>query len=163
MKQAVLTLAVLAAFALLGALVPTDSASAAYNGKSTSCPAGVRTCSSYTARGVQGTTYYAVGQSVATTSVAEAFAWVRGTNIYHQGSVLWEEACQINNGTTCTTGYAYLCDTLPPPAGCGPNNYTYWYGTNWSWFKPASVQYALFTATRSGADTSYCWNSMECV
>ena len=150
--------------AALGLLLPPDSVDAAYNGKSTSCPYPTRTCSSYTVRGIEGgTTYYSVGQATTTTNISEAFAWLRGTNIYHRGVVFDEIACQINNAKTCTTGRIYLCDVLPMPAGCGPNNYTRWYATNWSWYKSGGVEYALFTATRSGADIAYCWNTMDCV
>ena len=164
MRSALVILVALTSFAIFGVLIPPDRAEAAYYSKSVGCPTGGRTCTGSTNRGIEnGETYYATGKSTASLAVNEAFAWVRGTNIYHPGSVLWEEACQINNGKTCTTSRAYLCDVLPPPAGCGANNYTNWYGTNWSWFKPVTTEYATFTATRSGADSAYCWNTMECV
>ena len=163
MRGLVLSRIIIACLASVGMLV--SSTEAAYNGKSTSCstPGTPRTCTGTTIRGIEDTSYYAIGGSQATATVTEAFAWVRATNIYHRGTVTWETACQIQNGSSCNTPRSYGCDTEPPPAGCGSNNYTKWYGTTWSWFKPQATEYAIFTGTRSGVDSSYCWNTMLCV
>lgn len=93
MRQVGLSVVFVAALAIVGALLPAGAARAAYNGKSVGCPTGTRTCSSYVARGIEGgDTYYAVGKSDTSINISEAFAWVRGTNMYHIGSVLDEEA-----------------------------------------------------------------------
>lgn len=145
-----------------------DSVEASYWSKSTSCGLG-STCVSQTTTKFAEDTHQARGRSyTSSTSYPEFFAWTRGTNIYHVGQIFEQYACQVQNGQSCDTAWAFLCGSSAYPVGCGSggggsfcNNYCYL--TTWSWFKRSGVEYALFTATRNGADSSYCWTTMTCI
>lgn len=145
-------------------LVGGGQAEAAYNSKLTSCDG--RTCYSNTYTLLQSDAYWARGRSRTSISIAEFFAWTRGTNHNHVGEIFEEHACQVNNGTNCYTAYSLLCSTDPigmGGCGTGPDNVNYWFATTWSWYKPSSTEFALFTGTRTGTDLAYCWNSMACL
>lgn len=160
MRSIVTKLSLALILGALGALYTVESGSAAYGSKSITC--GNRTCSGSTTFGISANSYVARGQSSTSAVTAQFFAWTRGTNQYHIGTWLDQQACQVQNGTSCTTPWLYLCDTLPQPAGCGSWPGTGWYATTYSWFKPSTTEYAIFTGTRAGVDNSYCWNNATC-
>lgn len=158
----------LGAFAAVS--VGLNDAEASYWSKSTACGSGQTCVSQTTNRFVSSDdTWQARGRSYTGSTYPEFFAWTRGTNIYHDGEIFEERACQVQNGQTCYTPWLNLCGEGGYPAGCGLYNpgqpfcNNQCYATTWSWFKRSGIEYALFTSTKSGADAAICWTTMECL
>lgn len=160
MRRWLLTAGFLNLFLWFGALVGSMDHALATSASTPCGPGG--TCSGSTTYRVATEIYWAKGKSNAANNIPGGFAWIRGTNIYHQGEIFEEAACNFYNSKTCTTSELSLCGTQAPPAGCGSNNLSRWYGTTWHYFDTGQGTYSLFTATDSGRANSYCWNNMTC-
>jgi hypothetical protein len=166
--SAILVAVVLGAFGAI--TLGMDSAEASYWSKSTSCGTGHTCVSQTTNRFVSSDDLWqARGRSYTAYTYPEFFAWTRGTNIYHIGQIFEEKACQVQNGFSCYTPWLSLCGEGAYPVGCGFYSSTQpfcnnkCYATTWSWFKRNGIEYSLWTAVRSGADSSYRWNTMSCL
>lgn len=97
------------------------------------------------------------------------FAWIHGTNIYHQGVVMNNAICYYPGGANqCQTTHQGVCSTDGYPNGCGqgggycnPMTNCY-YATTWSHWVVGVNNYNVFTATDAARAFAACWTGMNC-